>query len=315
MARHCIPEGQVAVVGSAAELREALGRARGVRLQPGIYRGTWQVVMHQVVLVGPQALTPSAEPAILSPIQPGPVLRLSSRGHAFLDGIIVRGGMGPSGHGIFCETADSRLALRRSEVSQNEGKGIWARCPAWISQSRIGGWQEAGRNQGGGVLAEDNLVLTNSFIVHNGTAFSLVGGVALRGSPSGNRLLAHLTFVGNLCQTDGIAVHCGDIPVEIWHSLLWNNERMPGRSTIGGRCLLRAAAVDDLDAFHGAGVLLDQNNPPRFRGLFDFHLLPGSPAQDAIPPGAPGPRMEFDYDGDRRPQGAGFDFGADEVTP
>lgn len=311
----CIPEGQVAVVGSAAELREALLRARGVRLRPGVYRGTWQVVLHQVVLVGPQALTPAAEPAVLAPIQPGPVLRLSSNGRALLDGIIVRGGMGPSGHGIFCETPDSHIGLRRSEVSQNEGRGIWARCPAWVTQSRVGGWEERGRNQGGGVLAEGDLTLTNSFVVHNGTAFSSVGGVALLGSSSANRLLAHLTFVGNLCQTDGIVVHCGDAAVEIWHSLLWDNQRMPGRSVVGGGCLLRAAAVDDLDAFHGAGVLLDQNNPPRFRGAFDFHLLPGSPAQDSVPPGDPGPRMAFDYDGDRRPQGAGFDFGADEVMP
>jgi hypothetical protein len=46
--------------------------------------------------------------------------------------------------------------------------------------------------------------------------------------------------------------------------------------------------------------------------LGDYHLLPGSPCIDA---GTSENAPATDFEGDARPQGAGYDIGADERTP
>jgi hypothetical protein len=309
----CVPPADVATVSTAADLQAALSARRGVRLQPGTYTGAFAVARHSVVLAGPG---PGMTPALLTPDRPGSVLRVGEQARLTLDGIVVRGGKGMAGHGIFCEAADSLLFLRRTEVSQHEGRGVFARCPVTITQSIIGAFRESLRNQGGGVWAESAAVIHNSFVSYNGTAQSAGGGITLLfGERKVPREVVHVTFVANLSGADGAAINCNDAgPTEVWHALFWNNRPLSGHFLFAGKCSMRAAATDDIMNSGGDFTLLTPDRPPRFRPGSQ-HLMPNSPGVDPVPAIRLGPKLEEDFDGDVRPQGTGTDYGADEVVP
>lgn len=308
----CAPRGAVAQVGSGEELTAALQRYQVVRLRPGRYEGDWVFALRGVVLVADRPPGPRDLGAALLPLGPGPVVRVGTRGRLLLDGVSVTGGKGAAGHGVVCESPDGRLALRRSWVHRNEGRGVWARCPLQIGQSRIGAWDLAG-NAGGGVVAEDALSLTNSFVTFNGTTFSEHGGVAVLGGQATVRALAHLTLVGNNSAGDGEALRCGEPGVTLYRSLVVQHG--VDRALLAGPCRLGPIATDRADVLPAGSVKITAGEGAGFRALFDLHLGPLSPARDKVPGDDVGPNLPLDYDGDPRPLGAGYDFGADEYVP
>lgn len=313
--KSCVPAADTATVKSAGELAAALADHLGVRLLAGSYAGDWQLA-RSVVLVGPRAQDGRAPPpkaAVLLPREGamGPVLRLAGATRLALDGVSVQGGKGAQGHGILCDGTEGQLFLRRAEAAGNEGRGVWSRCALWMDQSTLSG------NQGGGLLCEADITAINTFVLHNGSAFSEVGGIALRApgtAGAGHRLLAHLTLVGNYSSGEGNAIHCHDAgPTDVWDSLFYDNASV--HSIFGGSCLVHAAATDSLDFPNFASIMFSDMNPPRFVRDNDDHLLLDSPAVDKVPAKEGGPLLDHDVDGDPRPLGLGWDFGADEVVP
>lgn len=314
---HCLPGPAVIQVSDASALFAALTTHAGIRLAPGTYKGDWRISAGGVVLAGPRALGKRGDPpAVLESARPdGAALSVTDGARVALDGVVVRGNR-LSGPGVFCESPSGRVWLRRAEIRGHGGRGVWARCPLLITQSTIGGADASEGNQGGGVLAESDVSLTNSFISFNGTIGSSLGGVALTAAPGARpmRLLAYLSFVRNQAGVAGGAIGCGggDM-VEVWASLLWQNQT--GVEPVSDRCLIRSAAVDDtrIDVY-GTTLFMDKDHPPAFRGVGDFHLTAGSGPRDAVPLGE-GPPIMSDYDGDVRPSGGGRDYGADEFVP
>jgi hypothetical protein len=87
-------------------------------------------------------------------------------------------------------------------------------------------------------------------------------------------------------------------------SIVWNPSI--GAPTITGTCTLRSTIAGP------AAVTGAMNVDPKFVNLLtsDYHLSPMSPAIDQLSSGP-----AFDFEGDPRPQGSGYDIGADEYKP
>ncbi len=111
-----------------------------------------------------------------------------------------------------------------------------------------------------------------------------------------------VAYAGTASPT-GAQLACGGI-VAISSSIFWASDATHLATT--GTCMLSSTIAGPQAAF-GA-----MNTDPMFVNPIasDFHLKPTSPAVDAVSSGPPD-----DFEGDARPQGAGYDIGADEVTP
>ncbi|MGN6109889.1 MAG: choice-of-anchor Q domain-containing protein [Kofleriaceae bacterium] len=90
---------------------------------------------------------------------------------------------------------------------------------------------------------------------------------------------------------------------EIFFNVIWSP--IGTATSMVANCAPRDNLVGPLQQ-SGSGNI---NEDPRFLGPGNYHLAPTSPARDRA---TTGPAV--DWDGESRPQGAGFDLGYDEIT-
>jgi hypothetical protein len=109
---------------------------------------------------------------------------------------------------------------------------------------------------------------------------------------------------GNTEGTGGIFSE-DDSPITVVNSILWGNT--PTQVNTG---VAPSITYSDVQGGHAGTGNINAN--PVFLGPGDYHIFLASPCVDTgTPDGAPAD----DIDGDVRPQGAGYDMGADENLP
>ena len=117
--------------------------------------------------------------------------------------------------------------------------------------------------------------------------------------------IVNCTIRNNRASARGGGI-CANGSVTATNSILWGNTPDEILTGLGGS--MNATYCDIESGFTGEGNI-DAN--PLFFTLSDHHLSSVSPCLDAgISEGAP----DRDIDGDPRPQGSGYDIGADEYT-
>ena len=185
--------------------------------------------------------------------------------------------------------AGSDLDLDRARCIDNEGN--------------LGG--AAFQGSGGGQIV-------NSLFARNRAVTGL--GEALALQPSGTQSILHSTLATHPTQAPGSALYVNGGTVELRSSIV----------TSHAQGILRdAGAVNaDYNLFDGNGVdtqgaSIASDHPVAGAPVFvdpandDYHLALGSAAIDA----GPDVGVAADFDGEARPEGAGFDLGFDEVNP
>jgi len=114
------------------------------------------------------------------------------------------------------------------------------------------------------------------------------------------------TIADNTGTDVGGLGHWGSDSATVTNTILWGNTPSP---QIEGTLAAAVTYSDVQGGYAGAGNI---NADPMFLAPGDYHIFLASPCVDvANPVGAPAD----DIDGDVRPQGAGYDIGADENLP
>jgi hypothetical protein len=171
--------------------------------------------------------------------------------------------------------------------------------------------------RGGGLyLSSSNAMLTNNLVADNRASYQGSGLYVLDSSPS----LLHTTIASN-SGGDGSGVYVTDW-LGAYSSIALINTIVVGHNvgayvTSGNTATLEATLWYDNGVDRsGAGTINhtnDQQGDPSFvdPDAGDYHIGPGSAARDV---GVDAGGM-IDIDGQTRPQGTGFDIGADEYAP
>ena len=167
------------------------------------------------------------------------------------------------------------------------------------------------RGNGGGIgQSAGTLSVTNSFIVNNTGVGVSIGSGATIGQ------LAHLTVMYNKPAAAGAGAFACGAAANIYNSIVRGNQQSAA-SSFSGACSFHYSDVDEtfLMSDH------DYNLAPKFVGakpylpIFDYHLVAGDAANVSccFDQGTTLASIVTDVDGNKRPLGAGYDIGADEV--
>jgi len=264
----------------ALGLQQVTGSRNVIKAAPGTYSG-------QVVIDG-LAVTILADGATVQPTVIGQdAMTISTSAEATIEGLAITSA---SGNGVGVRCTNSTLRLRRSTIYLNVGGGV--------------------------AISGCEFSLVNNVVAQNGGISSTIGGVRLSDiSTVGMHEFAFNTVAGNDGGTNIVTgVQCVIVttPLALTSSIVYGNE-VAGTGTQvggGGDCTWSYSDIGP-DTVAGTGNI---NMDPDFIDAAnrDYHLQASSPARDAADPSATAAR---DIDADARPEGAGFDMGADEVTP
>ena len=233
-----------------------------------------------------------------------PAVTVGAGGNVYLSGVFIDSSVST---GIACDN-QGKLTLYAMTISSSGGYAI-ATGDCAVTIDRL----NARAGKGGIAQNAGTLSMTNSFVTDNsGIGLSLGAGVAVG-------QLAGLTIAGNKppsASTPG-GVSCG-AAANIYNSIVRGNQQVSG-SSIAGSCSFHYSDVDQAVATNDHNV----NLAPKFRGIniavpslgYNYHLVAGDAANVSccFDRGATLASGSYDFDGDKRPLGAGYDIGADEV--
>jgi hypothetical protein len=159
--------------------------------------------------------------------------------------------------------------------------------------------------RGSGIFAQGEATIVNTF-VHRNTSAGLinpVGGAVYLGSTG---RLIHVTIADNT----GHGLTAASAGVEVVNSIVWRNAplQISGMPTVGFSNVEGGFPGNGVTAINPLFIVRDPTLPG-----YNVHLDRTSPLVDRGTSAAAGLPTD-DVDAQPRPQGAGFDMGADEVT-
>lgn len=224
------------------------------------------------------ALTSSSGSAILTVRDDGTSLAVYD--------LTIRDGPNPGGIGVLIPTGGGAPTLRLHRVT-------------------------VANNPGGGLSVDGGSpTVTNSFIHHNGTSSSAVGGISLRST--GTVTVEFNTIVDNATNFGAASaggVFCDEAGITLPRNIIFRNTGGTDTKTqTFGNCTYG-------NSFVAPGMSAIDNSPQFVRpneAPFDYHLSVASPPSVV---GAAGTCSGIDVDGDSRPQGNACELGADELRP
>jgi len=199
-----------------------------------------------------------------------------------LDGFTITNGQAALGGGILCSSSPTIMNCR---IIGNEAESA-----------------------GGGIYCDLRCTITNCIIAGNTAAWG--GGIGIVNAP-GPVKITNCTITGNTASF-GCIMDINDSYATITNSILWGGkirivlgefDRIPQFDY----CDIEDDGVTGATIIHSDPLFVDVSDSSPVN--WDLHLQPSSPCIDAgTSNGAP----DHDIDGDPRPQGAGYDMGADE---
>lgn len=216
------------------------------------------------------------------------------------------------GHDDACvKIAGSTVRLYRSMFTGSnhaDRPAINASSASTLTMSRC----KVESNIGGGVLTDATTTfnITNCFLTRNGDDSSTIGGARLLATDPGERKFTLNTVVDNRTKLGGgIAggIACYASGLAIPDNLIVRNYSAASTG-LGANELAATAHCDSNGSQLDTTVEPYSFVMPDGTGPWDYHVGPGSMAIDR----ATASDVSIDVDGQPRPQGTAFDFGADE---
>jgi len=288
-------------------------------------------MIDEPVQITDQTVTLLADPGTqLTRTTTGVILTINGTSVVTIVDLAIANGAGATGIGVSLPAGNSAsLSLLRASLANNTGGGISVTGgTVTISQSSIsdnlangltssGGRITISRSfitgniRGGLSISESEFDITNCIIANNGGLQTSIGGVLLSQTNTGTRRFAFNTVTGNTAadgQVVGVACTVITTAMTLSSNIIYNPV-LGTRTQVGGANCTWAFSDIGPDTVTGNNII---NADPLFTNPLknDFHLQPTSPAKDKAQPDA---TISADIDGDARPQGSGFDIGADEV--
>lgn len=249
--------------------------------------------------------------------------------------LTLRGGMGPGGGGLRASSA-SDSTVQRVVITGNTSPGNPAGGASFgkVTMTDALITENTASGQGGGLLVQGFSVLTNVTATGNSTQHE-GGGISAGGSGTEPVTLNAVTVTGNTADSDGNGlgsfggVHSDFVVLTVENSLVaGNTDGSPGAEApdCGGSGSMVSGGNNLIGNGTGCGFMAQGSDQvgsggapmdPKLGPLADnggptmtHALLAGSPAIDAGGPDCPA----TDQRGLPRPQGAGCDIGAYELT-
>jgi hypothetical protein len=243
----------------------------------------------------------------------GVVATISAGRTVTLEGLTLRAATNSNGVSGVSIGAGAHATLVQVVVGGTEGAGVTMADGGTLVVSR----SSIHDNTGGGLVigptsASSLVDITNAFVYQNGGSLSTqnVGGISITAPLLAGSRIDFVTVVDNTANNTATA-HAGGIVCDIasfsiTNSIIAHNaygtDYGAASANTFGAC---QTTVGDLIQSSLDGMVMAD------AAQHDYHIGPGSLAIDH----ATATQITVDIDGDPRPQGSGYDTGADEYKP